>query len=122
MEDRNSAPRHRDLLALVVAYLPLAVGCLAAVLLPPLGFCFGIVLLFFRRRNQGIAVVALSIVVGVIFLISASNDDDKADLSPGVARRAKALTRCLTEAPLNQDVEERMQICERRLNFKGLEP
>lgn len=121
MEDRDSASRIKGILSFVVAYLPLAVGCLAAVFLPYLGLFIGIVLLF-RRRNQGLAVIALSLAVGILLLVGASGDDDEASLPPAAARRAKALTRCLTEAPLSQDVEERMRVCERRLNLKGLEP
>jgi len=121
VEDRDRASSIKGILSLVVAYLPLAVGCLAAVFLPYLGLFIGVVLLF-RRRNQGLAVIGLSLVVGILLLVGASDDDDKTSFPPGAARRTKALTRCLTAGPLSQDVEERMRICERKLNWEGSAP
>ncbi|HEX6152941.1 MAG TPA: hypothetical protein VFZ19_05390 [Solirubrobacterales bacterium] len=89
--------------------------------MPPVGFCAGIVLLF-RHRNDGLAVMALSIIVGVLFLVAASNDDDSVSVSPRTEKRTKAMTRCLTGAPLRLGVEERLRFCERKLNSQGLAP
>ena len=115
MEDRDSASaRKRGGPPLIVFYV-------MAVVAPPLGFCAGIFLLF-RHRNDGLAVTAISIVVGVLLLVAASRDDDSVSLSPREEKRAKAMTRCVTDTPPSRSVEEQFRYCERKLNFKGLAP
>lgn len=115
MEDRDSASARKG------SGLPLIVFYVMAVVAPPIGFCAGIFLLF-RHRIDGLAVMAISIVVGVLLLVAASRDDDSVSFSPRAERRAKAIARCVTDAPLSRSVEEQFRYCERKLNFEGLAP
>lgn len=109
MEDRDSAPIRKGSRSLVVG------GYLAALFLPLLGLFLGIALLF-RRRRHGIAVIVLSITVGIVFLIGVSGHDDQAGLPPGAKKEAESLAHCVLDGPRGQEVEERIRICERRLD------
>lgn len=88
-------------------------GYLAALILPLLGFFLGTALLV-RRRRHGIAVIALSITMGIVFLAGVLNRDDQTGLSHRETKEADALARCVLDVPQGQDIEKRMRFCERR--------
>ena len=89
----------------------LALGYVLAVVLPIVGFFLGIVILIRRRTWHGVAIVGVSIVAAIGFLVIVSEGGDEGGTTPAMEREYRRIKDCLEREFRNSNVDEVIRAC-----------